>query len=322
MSTQPDVLPGVIVRPVRQEEVANAERVFRLAFGTYLGFPEPEQFGADLNLIGSRWTADPTRVLGAEYDGKLVGINIASNWGSLGFFGPLAVLPEFWDRKVGQVLVAAVMDQFTEWDNRHLGLFTFPQSPKHIHLYEKFGFVARFLTPVMSKPVAPDPTRAGPWSVYSALGENERSATVAGCRELTDAVYDGLDLTCEIEAVHAQQFGDTVLLLDGSQVSGFAVCHCGAGTEAGAGVCFIKFGAVRPGTPAGQRFTELLSACEEFAASRGMTSLGGGVNLGCEDAYRRMRERGFRSDFNGVAMARPNEPGYNRPDRHVISDWR
>jgi GNAT superfamily N-acetyltransferase len=322
MSTQPDVLPGVTVRPVRQEEVQSAERVFRLAFGTYMGFPDPEQFGADLNLIGSRWTADPTRVFGAEYDGKLVGINIASNWGSIGFFGPLAILPEFWDRKVGQVLMASVMDQFTAWGNRHLGLFTFPQSPKHIHLYEKFGFFARFLTPVMSKPVAPQPIRAGQWSVYSALGESERSAAVTGCRELTDAVYDGLDLTREIETVYTQHVGDTVLLLDGSQVSGFAVCHCGEGTEAGSDVCFIKFGAVRPGPTARRQFTELLSACEEFAASRGMTRLGGGVNLGCDDAYRLMRERGFRSDFNGVAMQQPNEPGYNRPDRFVISDWR
>jgi GNAT superfamily N-acetyltransferase len=322
MSTQPDPLQDVIIRSVLQEETARAERIFRLAFGTYMDFPEPEQFGADLNLIGSRRQADPTRVFGAEYDGKLVGINIASNWGSVGFFGPLAVIPEFWDRKVGQVLMEAVMDQFAAWGNRHLGLFTFPQSPKHIHLYEKFGFFARFLTPIMSKAVAPQPTPAGQWSVYSTLGEGERAAAVTACRELADAVYDGLDLTHEIEATDVQQLGDTVLLLDGSQVTGFAVCHCGEGTEAGTGVCFIKFGAVRPGAAAGRQFTELLSAGEEFAASRGMTTVSGGINLGCEEAYRLMRECRFRTDFIGVAMEQPNEPGYNRPDRYVISDWR
>ena len=215
------------------------------------------------------------------------------------------MIPEFWDRKVGQVLVGSVMDRFAAWGTQHLGLFTFPQSPKHIHLYEKFGFFARFLTPVMSKAVAPEPTRSGQWSVYSALSESERAEAVTGCRALTDAVYDGLDLTGEIEEVHAQQLGDTVLLLDGSQVCGFAVCHRGEATEAGTGVCFMKFGAVRPSAAAGRQFTELLSACEEFAASHGMTSLGGGVNLGCEEAYRRMREMGFGPTLTALPWSGP-----------------
>ena len=30
--------------------------------------------------------------------------------------------------------------------------------------------------------------------------------------------------------------------------------------------------------------------------------------------------RGFRTDFQGVTMHRPDSPGYNRPTR--ISDWR
>jgi hypothetical protein len=35
-----------------------------------------------------------------------------------------------------------------------------------------------------------------------------------------------------------------------------------------------------------------------------------------------MLARGFRTFLEGVAMQRPNEPGYNRPDCFVIDDWR
>jgi len=36
-----------------------------------------------------------------------------------------------------------------------------------------------------------------------------------------------------------------------------------------------------------------------------------------------MLARGYRSDLmQGIIMARPNEPGYNRPDVFVIDDWR
>ena len=35
-----------------------------------------------------------------------------------------------------------------------------------------------------------------------------------------------------------------------------------------------------------------------------------------------MRRHGFRPDFLGVIMDRPNEPGYNREGAYVIDDWR
>lgn len=322
MATQRTALLNVTIRPLRRVELPEAERIFRRAFGTFLGMPDPEAFGADLDLVASRWTADPARVFAAEHDGSLVGTSIASNWGSVGFFGPLTVIPERWDQGVGQALLEPVMEQFAAWGNRHMGLLTFPQSPKHIHLYEKFGFFARFLTPILSKAAAPPPSPPAHWSRYSALGESEQAEAVAACRALADAVYDGLDLTREIAAVQAQRLGDTVLLLDGSQVRGFAVCHCGEGTEAGRDTCYIKFGAVAPGAAAGPRFTQLLNACEALAAARGLARVSAGVNLGCEEAYRHLRQQGFRTDFSGVAMQRPNEAGYNRPDRYVISDWR
>jgi hypothetical protein len=35
-----------------------------------------------------------------------------------------------------------------------------------------------------------------------------------------------------------------------------------------------------------------------------------------------MIERGFRTLISGVAMLRPNAPGFNRPDCFVIDDLR
>ena len=44
------------------------------------------------------------------------------------------------------------------------------------------------------------------------------------------------------------------------------------------------------------------------------------MNVARHDAYRMMIERGFRTLMQGVAMQRPNEPGFNRPDCFVIDD--
>ena len=323
MGTERRTMSNLVVRPLREQEIALALSVLRRAFGTFVGLPDPESFGAGADYVSSRWRADATRVFAAEREGRLAGISVANHWGSLGFFGPLAVSPEFWGQGIAQVLTGAAMQQFAAWGNRHLGLFTFPHSPQHLHLYEKYGFYARFLTAVMAKAVAADGHGVAGWSRYSALAEAERAGALQVCREVAGDIYPGLDLTQEIEAVRVQGLGDTILLVDEArQVGGFAVCHYGAGTEAARGECYVKFAAVRPGAAADRQFILLLSSCEAFAAAAGLERMTAGVNLGCEAAYHRMRESGFRTDILGVAMEQPNEPGYNRSDRYVISDWR
>lgn len=64
-----------------------------------------------------------------------------------------------------------------------------------------------------------------------------------------------------------------------------------------------------------------LDGCEALAAAQGMARLEGGVNVARHHAHRRMLERGFRSDLQGVAMHRRDEPGYNRPEVYLIDDW-
>jgi hypothetical protein len=97
-----------------------------------------------------------------------------------------------------------------------------------------------------------------------------------------------------------------VLLREDGHLVGFAVRHYGPGTEAGNQKCYVKFGAVQPGPTAAAQFDRLL------AAARGLSHLETGMNLARHEAYRKMIERGFRTDFQGVTMHRPNEPGYSR----------
>jgi hypothetical protein len=107
-----------------------------------------------------------------------------------------------------------------------------------------------------------------------------------------------------------------------SGLSGFAVCHYGPRYEAGADTCFIKFGAVRLGAHAERDFARLLDACEAFSVRVGMPTLLAGANMARYEAYRHLAARGFRTALQGVAMHRPNEPGYSRPGVYIIDDWR
>ena len=262
---------NITVRPLREPDLPLADRIFRLAFGTFNGLQDPLRFGGDLDKIRTRWLADPAAAFGAEVDGALVGSNFVTHWGSVGYFGPLTVHPDFWDRGVGQKLVPPALALFEAWGCRHTGLYTYSGSPKHLALYQKFGFWPRALTAILSKPVRPV-ERVGEVSLYSQAQAPARPGLVAAAAGLTDAIYAGLDVQREILALEDQGLGDTVLIWDDPGLVGFAAVHVGAGSEAGSGAGFIKFGAARPGPKAGEYFDRLLTACEAYAAAQGAAS--------------------------------------------------
>jgi GNAT superfamily N-acetyltransferase len=311
-----------VIRALAEPDLPQAGRIVRLAFGTFLGAPDPENFWNDRDYVQGRFGAEHTASFAAEEDGVLLGSNFATRWGSVGFFGPITMRPDVQNRGIGQSLVAAVCGSFEEWGVSHAGLMTFAQSAKHVWLYQKFGFYPRFLTAIMVAPARP--TGALPAaSRYSELPVGQRQAVEAAAGALTDQLYDGLDLRGEIRTVAARHLGDTLLLWEGdSRLAGFAVCHWGPASEAGLGCCFVKFGAVRPGPGADQRFGALLDGCAALAQAAGMPNLLAGINLAREEAYRQMLTRGFRTEIQAVSMHRPNAPGYSRPGLHVLDDWR
>ena len=313
---------SAIIRPLTEADLPAARRIVNTAFGTFFGVPDLENFWADRDLVYGRFGAEHVASFAAEVDGELVGSNFVTNWGSVGFFGPVSVHPDRQGRGIAKDLVEAVSAQLDSWGTSHAGLFTFPQSPLHLALYGKFGFHARFLTAIMAAP-AQSFGNAVSWTRYSSLSESEREAARKSCRELTEEIYEGLDLGAEIRTVAARNLGDTVLLWDnGSRLAGFAICHWGPASEAGAGFCLVKFGAVRPGPGAEARFASLLDACGALALSVGMPNVLAGVNMAREEAYRHMVARGFRAEIQGVTMHRPNQAGYSRAGIYLLDDWR
>ncbi len=321
MSSRSSATDSIQIEQLQEADLAEADHIFRLAFGTFLGLPDPLAFGQGADYIRTRWHADPSAFFAARIESKLVGTNFASNWGSVGFFGPLTIHPDYWDRGVGQRLVAAVIDLFSEWNIKQAGLYTFAQSQKHVALYQKFGFWPRFLTAIMSLPVNAEASARG-LQTFSELGAEQRAEALESCRSLTNEVYPGLDVSREIQSIANQNLGDTILLRDSASLAGIAVCHCDAGSEAGPNVCYVKFGAVRPGADAAENFEHLLAACETLAARRGLSQVLAGVNTARVEAYRQMINRGFKAAMQGVAMHAPNEPGYSKPGVFALDDWR
>jgi GNAT superfamily N-acetyltransferase len=312
---------AVHVRPMLAADLGGVDRVMRLAFGTIRGLPDAGAAFGDRDMARTRFEAAPGCAWVAAVDGDVVGSVFAAHWGSFGFFGPLTVDPSLWDQGIGSWLLRPVLESFERWDVRQAGLFTFAASSKHLGLYQKHGFWPGHLTVVTAKTT--DPQSGGPYTVASRQMEGGHGVVLDEIRGLTDQVFHGLDLGQEIVSVTTQRIGDTILIRHEERLEGMAVCHCGAGSEAGSDTCYVKFAAVRPGEGAAGRFARLVDACEAFAAESGTGRLEVGVNTGRLAAYRHLLDRGFRIEQIGVSMLlRPADAHFDTPMHHVIADCR
>ena len=310
---------GIVVRPLAAADLPAASSINRAAFSKFFGIPDPTKFRVGADVIGPRWRLWPEAGVALELDGRLAAAGLMIRWGSVAVLGPVVVAPEDWSRGLARALMPKLLEQVGRGDFAFTGLVTHPQSPKHVRLYESFGFRMQRITAVMAKPVAPEPAAA---RQFSRLPQAERTELAAAMRELTDGIFPGLDVTAEAADLAAHGLGETLLLESGGRLDALALCHCGPGSEASAGQVFVKFAAARGGKNAHRRFRRMLAACEAYAALQGAALLVAGTNTGRSEAYESMLRAGFRTTMNVVAMTRPATDGYNRPEIYAIDDWR
>jgi len=312
---------SLTIRPLEEADVDAAEKVRRLAFGTYFGLSDPLSFSGTARLVESRRRIWPDGALVAEKDGAILGVAISSRWGRLGLFGPLAVHPEHWRGGLAHSLLEASMPVFDCWRCSAVALFTFPASLTHIGLYQRYGFWSRSLTAIMSRPVTvPSPVPQA--RSLSAMSAAEQQDAIAQCAALTDRLYGGMDLRDELASVIAHPTSDAIVLNEGSTIAGFVICHFGPHSETDTGSVYAKFAMARPGPNAARDFQRLIDAVNDFAHRNNATKVNTGVNMGAMEAYRLMMAAGFRTALHGIAMHRPWIDIYDRPDVLALEDWR
>jgi len=66
---------AIHIRPMNGNDLEEADNIMRLAFGTFLGLPEPIRFMGDADYVKTRFNADPLAALVAiTKDNRIVGV--------------------------------------------------------------------------------------------------------------------------------------------------------------------------------------------------------------------------------------------------------
>ena len=84
----------ITTHQLEEHDLEEADRIYRLAFGTFFGLPDPMSFAGDADYVRTRFHADPSSAYGASIvdhvgggtsngndNRKLVGSNFAAELG-------------------------------------------------------------------------------------------------------------------------------------------------------------------------------------------------------------------------------------------------
>ncbi len=326
--------PVIKIRRVRKGDLSKVKDVIEQAFGDFferqLG-TRPRQVFGGAQYVHHRWLMEPWGCFVAEEgDGKIVGAAVAVIWGSVGIVGPIAVLTTYQNQDIGQQLLKATQGFFEENKVSLQGLATYPGSPKHLLLCQKFGYKPKALVAITGKPLdrreiiqATHPAKPA-LSVrrFSALEEARKKTTMQKLRRITNSIYRGLDLAKEVEIVDGLALGDTLLLERGREPIGFAIYHMPGVSEAPLGSLYVKFLAIDARHRKPEHFHALLGALEELGHRAGLQRVIAPVYTPYWTAYQGLLERGYSIDFTMVRMKRGKLEEYERSTDLVLDDWR
>ncbi len=303
----------VQIRRVRKGDLAKARDVIEQTFTDFLerqlGTRPRQPFGG-AQYVHHRWLMEPWGCFVAEEDqSKIVGAALAVTWGAVGLLGPVAVLTNYQNQKIGQQLILAVEEFFEENKTALQGVVTYPTSPKHLLLYSKFGYRPKGLVAITSRLLdrrdgrtsTPRPPKAGLIvKRFSSLEEAKKKAALARFHKITTSVCRGLDLAKEVEIVDGLALGDTLLFERGREFLGFAVYHTPGVSEAPAGALYVKFLALDPQHKRVENLEQSLAAVEEAAAEIGVQRVILPVYTRYWSAYSTLIKWGYQVDFTMV----------------------
>ena len=213
-------------RPARLDDVDELNQVFSESF--------TERYRRD-GLVGVRvphlnpvvWryairdAADGAMIWRGERD-EIVAFNMVHRSGVEGWMGPLAVRSE----QQGMGAGTEIVRRGIEWLKVHgatvIGLETMPRTMDNIGFYSSAGFVPGRLT----LSVTLDATYADkPAPLFGRLSAGDKDDVLHQCRALVASIQPGYDHTREIQLTDELALGDTLLLMKGDELRGFALCH-------------------------------------------------------------------------------------------------
>jgi GNAT superfamily N-acetyltransferase len=250
-----------------------------------------------------------------DTDGQMVAFNMVHRSGSEGWMGPLAVRPDRQGEGLGSSMVRTGIEWLRTQGATTIGLETMPRTVDNIGFYSKIGLIPGHLTVTLVHEASR--RAAGSVELLSSSG-SDLSSVLEDCRRLTDHVLPGVDFTRELALTHDLGIGDTTLIREGRELTGFALWHS---TPLAAGRAKDELRVLKLVAATPEAFVRLVQAIQSSAAAERV----GRIAIRCQtefsDAYMRLVELGYRVHWTDLRMLLQDCPSRVPQPGIIMSNW-
>ena len=247
--------------------------------------------------------------------GGIAGFNMVHRSGVEGWMGPLAVRMEHQGSGLGKEIVERGIAWLERAGARVIGLETMPRTMDNIGFYSRLGFAPGRLTITLTLDAAS--ADRGP-ELLGRLSLRDREDHLVAARALVHGILPGYDFTRELELTDSLALGDTVLLRQGSELAGFALCHTAPLVE---GRVREELRVLKLVLADESRLDAMVRALCDYAKRSGTRRVAFRVQGDYDTLYRHLITMGARVRWTDLRMALAGH-AEARPARGVVlSNW-
>ena len=251
--------------------------------------------------------------------GNIAAFNVTHLSGTEGWMGPLAVHPDFQAHGLGKTIVSTGVEWLKRQNASVIGLETMPRTMDNIGFYSSLGMLPGYLTLTVTVDAAYAPQPVHGRSVrLGGLQSAEMDGAIERCRVLSSSLLPGYDFSREMQLTEELALGDTLLIMRGDDVVGFAVAHSVPLVE---GRVREELRVLKLVAQDGEDFDYLVTVLADHARRSGTRRVAIRVQGQYVEAYRKLISRGARVRWTDLRMS---AEGFieKRAERGVVlSNW-
>jgi len=250
-----------------------------------------------------------------DAEGHLVAFNMVHRSGTEGWMGPLAVRPDRQGEGLGSAMVRNAVEWLRSQGATTIGLETMPRTVDNIGFYSRIGLVPGHLTVTLVHDV---PRRAlGTVELLSGAGP-QWASRLEECRRLTDQLLPGIDFTRELALTRELDIGDTTMVREGANLTGFALWHS-TPLAAGRPKDELRVLKLVAATPAA--LEQLVQAVQFSATAERVNRVAIRCQTEFAEAYLHLIQLGYRVHWTDLRMLLDGHPQLPPAKGVLMSNW-
>lgn len=316
------------IRPMSLADLEPVSQVEGMAFAYqmehHLSPPADVRLRVEQYMKAALWKDPEGCFVAEDGNGDICGSVFCTTWGGVGWFGHLAVKPEYQGIGVGKSLVSKSLEYLRRRPSRIVGFETGANRPGNVGFYAKMGFELQQLTLFCEKGITPGGSTRPDLSVerWSSLAPEQRQDWLEHLGRIGNCVTPGLDYSKEILAAEGFYLGDTLCYTHSGEPIGCAIVHLLPHIDPTGEPAYLQVMVMKPGSLLPDGLAELLGTVEDFSCSMGKDKVQLAVNACYQPVATAILRNGYRVARVMVRITPPGTADHCLDAKHInLSHW-